>query len=102
MTLTIGMKLMRIKIYYNKNLKMSDGKLAAQCCHVARELGRMQGSTGDHETVVVLGLSATKFDEMIKILHEGTDKHYIQVDSGRTEVPENTITACGYIVMDEE
>lgn len=92
---------MRIKIYYNKNLKMSDGKLAAQCCHVARELGRMQGSTGDHETVVVLGLSATKFNEMLEKLIDH-DKHYIQSDSGRTEVPENTITACGYIVMDDE
>lgn len=73
---------------------MSPGKLAAQCAHVSREIGRMRESS-ESDTIVVLGLSKAKFDEMC--LDIKTRKHYyIQVDSGRTEVEPNTPTACGF------
>ena len=31
---------MKIVCYYNKNLKMSEGKIAAQVGHVCKELGK--------------------------------------------------------------
>jgi len=87
---------MKFKIYYNKNLKMSEGKLAAQVAHVSKELGRMTESIPQEDVIVVLGLSATKFKETLDKL--GGHKYYwYQKDNGLTEVPEGTVTACGFV-----
>lgn len=87
---------MKFKIYYNKNLKMSEGKLAAQVAHVSKELGRITQSNPREDVIVVLGLSATKFKETLDKL--GDYKYsWFQEDNGLTEVPEGTITACGFV-----
>ena len=81
---------MKFKIYYNKNLKMSEGKLAAQVAHVSKELGRLTESVPQQDVIVVLGLSATKFKETLDKL--GDYKHsWYQSDNGLTEVPEGTV-----------
>ena len=87
---------MKFKIYYNKNLKMSEGKLAAQVAHVSKQLGRMTESIPQEDVIVVLGLSATKFKETLDRLID--HKYYwYQKDNGLTEVPEGTITVCGFV-----
>ena len=87
---------MKFKIYYNKNLKMSEGKLAAQVAHVSKELGRMTQSNPREDVIIVLGLSATKFKATIDNL---VDYQYswFQQDNGLTEVPAGTITTCGFV-----
>lgn len=75
---------------------MSDGKLAAQVGHVMKELGRMTQSVPQEDVVVVLGLSATKFNEMLDKLN--TYKYsYCQTDNGLTEVPAGTKTVLGFV-----
>lgn len=87
---------LRFKIYYNKNLKMSDVKLAAQVGHVMKELGRTTQSVPQEDVIVVLGLSATKFNEMIDKLNN-YKYNYCQIDNGLTEVPAGTKTVCGFV-----
>lgn len=87
---------MKFKIYYNKNLKMSDGKLAAQVGHVMKELGRMTQSIPQEDVIVVLGLSATKFNEMLDKPKDYSYSYY-QTDNGLTEVPAGTKTVCGFV-----
>ena len=87
---------MKFKIYYNKNLKMSEGKLAAQVAHVSKELGRMAESNPREDVIVVLGLSATKFKETLDKLGDYKYSWY-QSDNGLTEVPAGTITTCGFV-----
>lgn len=75
---------------------MSDGKLAAQVGHVTKELGRMTQSIPQEDVIVVLGLSTTKFNEMLDKLN--TYKYsYYQIDKGLTEVPAGTKTVCGFV-----
>lgn len=90
---------MRIVCYYNKNLKMSDGKLAAQIGHVMYQVGQVFSKnpiTGN--TIIVLGLRQNKFISTLKNLKEN-DPLYLfeQKDLGLTEVSKGTVTAFGYI-----
>lgn len=95
---------MKIVVYYNKNLKMSTGKIAAQVGHVCKELGKKDylsffQKSDDSDTIVVLGLRKNKFIEKLKQSHsEYKDKFfYMQIDKGLTEVEIGTLTAFGYI-----
>lgn len=88
---------MKFKLYYNKNLKMSEGKLSAQCSHVAKELGRMTQSVPQEDVIIVLGLSYTKFKEKVDELIYSNNLVWFQVDNGLTEVPEGTMTVCGFV-----
>lgn len=98
---------MKIVCYFNKNLKMSEGKLAAQVGHVCKELARKVQYTllaeedPKKDVIVVLGLRNNKFQEKLKELREGVDNymkiHYEQIDLGLTEVQEGTTTVVGYI-----
>lgn len=88
---------MRIKILYRKNLRMSENKLAAQCGHVAKELGRMLPSNARQDTIIVLGVSDKKFKELaLQHQTEGV-LWYQQEDTGLTEVEAGTITCFGYV-----
>lgn len=88
---------MRIKIYYRKNLKMSEGKVASQVAHVAKELGRLEYSIASEDVIIVLGVSDTKYKELSLNYQTETFDWYEQVDKGITEVLEDTPTAFGYI-----
>lgn len=88
---------MRMKLYYNKNLQMSPQKLAAQVGHVCKELGRMcPNTTPEDDSIVVLMASATKFDALLVEMLDHPF-HYVQVDTGKTEVPAGTKTVLGWI-----
>lgn len=87
---------MKIICYYNKNLKMSEGKLASQVGHVCKELGRKIISNAQEDIIVVLGLRFNKFKEELEKVKEQNFYH-IQKDLGLTEVQKSTITSFGYI-----
>jgi len=80
---------MKIKAIYIRNLKMSEGKVAAQIAHAVKNLGE----TPKDCDIVVLKVSKTKFDEHILEHPEA----YIQVDKGLSEVKANTTTAAAWI-----
>jgi peptidyl-tRNA hydrolase len=78
---------MKLKILYRKNLKMSPGKIAAQCVHAA---------TGLHHddygmSVVVLAVSDKKFQD----LPPGSGCFLVR-DAGHTEVEPGTPTCIAY------
>jgi peptidyl-tRNA hydrolase len=79
---------MRIKAIYKRNLKMTEGKVAAQIAHAVKNLG----VTPVDCNIVVLKVSNKKFNE----LTEATDC-YIQTDKGLTEVEGGTQTAAAWI-----
>jgi peptidyl-tRNA hydrolase len=74
---------MKLKIYYRRNLKMSPGKLAAQCVHAATGMGHTDYSM----PVVVLSASDVKFRE--KSVVNGT---FTVFDAGHTELDPGTAT----------
>ncbi len=79
---------MTIKAIYRKNLKMSEGKIAAQVAHAVKNLGQ----TPTDCNIVVLGVSDKKFGELVL-----EKECYIQTDKGLTEVAPHTMTAAAWI-----
>jgi len=79
---------MRIKAIYRKNLKMSEGKVAAQVAHAVKNLG----PSPIDSTIIVLKVSDKKFFEMI-----AEQDCYVQVDLGYSEVEPDTATAAAWI-----
>ncbi|AHK11201.1 peptidyl-tRNA hydrolase [Shewanella sp. phage 1/4] len=77
---------MIIKCYYDKTLKMSAGKLAAQVGHVVANMVTNLAPS----KIIVLEASHNKFIGLCK------DSEYVQHDVGLTEVVEGTPTVCGY------
>tara|TARA_R110000851_G_C12646783_1_gene519709 strand:- start:141 stop:389 length:249 start_codon:yes stop_codon:yes gene_type:complete len=79
---------MRIKAIYIKNLKMSEGKVAAQVSHAVKNLG----ITPIDSDIIVLAVSRKKFSELIT-----ENDCYVQTDKGLTEVEQGTQTAAAWI-----
>ena len=82
---------MRIKAIYKKNLKMSEGKVAAQIAHAVKNLG----ITPIDCDIIVLKVSDKKFDELIS-----ENDCYVQIDKGFTEVEAGTKTAAAWIIKE--
>lgn len=102
---------MSIKCIYRKNLKMSEGKLAAQVAHAVKNLGL----TPTDCDIIVLGVSDKKFDEKVaelslqfkdylmdETLTKKFIRHYIQTDKGLTEVPKGATTAVAWIESEQK
>jgi len=79
---------MKIKAIYRKNLKMTEGKVAAQVAHAVKNLG----ITPVDCDIIVLKVSDKKFEELI--LEKDC---YVQIDKGLTEVESGTKTAAAWI-----
>ena len=79
---------MRIKAIYIKNLKMSEGKVAAQVAHAVKNLGL----TPVDSDIIVLAVSRKKFSELIE-----ENDCYVQTDKGLTEVEQGTQTSAAWI-----
>lgn len=77
------------KLHYDKTLRMSEGKLAAQVGHVVAHLTLKQGNVPSK--IIVLEASHTKFESYCK------SADYVQRDMGLTEVKEGTATVCGSV-----
>lgn len=86
---------MRIKAIYRKNLKMSEGKVAAQVAHAVKNLG----FTPIDCDIIVLKVSDKKFNELI--IDAKANAYYgqfwLQKDKGLTEVEQGTATAAAWI-----
>ena len=84
---------MKIKVIYRKNLKMTEGKVAAQVAHAVKNLG----ATPADCDIIVLKVSDKKFNE----LTEEYSDCYIQVDKGLTQVVRGTPTAAAWIEKEQ-
>lgn len=85
---------MKIKAIYRKNLKMSEGKVAAQVAHAVSNLHIVDKDT----TIVVLGVSDKKFNELLSFYeNRQLFPTYVQVDKGLTEVKSGTRTAAAWV-----
>lgn len=84
---------MRIKVLYPRNLRMSEGKVAAQVAHAVKNLG----DTPVDCSIVVLKASTTKMISMEEVLMNSDFRYYLQKDLGLTEVPAGTPTALAWI-----
>jgi len=95
----------RIKLLVRKNLKMSPGKIAAQCVHAALGLNEMYENKsycydvlGPELSVVVLEVSDAKFQEAKLVSRAGP--YYLVQDAGFTEVAPNTETVLAFLEPD--
>lgn len=84
-----------IRVYYNKTLGMSDGKVAAQCCHAVAGVVAQIGYDRDTK-IIILGARATKFFDLYDQQKLSTSV-YMQVDLGYNEVEAGEHTAFAYL-----
>lgn len=80
---------MRIQVRYRKSLKMTPGKLASQCFHLAVQMG----VTDKECDVIVLCVGDDSFNRMI----ECNDSIEVFHDAGKTEVEEGCATVLGWV-----
>lgn len=82
----------RLKILYRKNLKMTPGKIAAQCVHAAIGLG----ANDPMMSVIVLGVSNRVFENHKGLAAVNNWPSYIVKDLGYTEVEPGTETCVAF------
>lgn len=80
---------MNIKVFYRRNLKMSEGKLAAQVGHCIANMAMKYENFDLPHKIVVLKASDAKFEEL------KSSADHVQVDLGYTEVDPDTETVLG-------
>lgn len=80
---------MKVNIRYNKNLKMSEGKIAAQVAHLIIHMGI---TDEDCDIVVLMAYNST-----FKRLCKQVPNVHIFYDAGKTEVDRGTATVLGWI-----
>ncbi len=79
---------MRVKAIYRKNLKLTEGKVAAQISHAVIGLGINDPLC----TIIVLSVRDRKFFDLISLKN-----CYVHYDYGYTQVEENEPTAAAWI-----
>ena len=91
-----------IYIIVRKDLKMSKGKISAQCGHAVQDLvlnspkNILKEYINNGNPKVILG--ASNLEELLSYQDECQDEkipHVLIVDEGRTQIPENTPTVLG-------
>lgn len=93
---------MRVKAIYRKNLKMSEGKIAAQVAHAVKGLFVNEDVGYDADeilncNIIVLGVSNKKFNDYIQESIDDDWDIFVQLDKGLTEVEAGTETAAAWI-----
>lgn len=93
---------LRIYILVRKDLKMSAGKIGAQCGHAVQHL-ILNGSKGlitdyvnSASPKIILKVDSL---EQLEVIEKALQSQHITtvkiVDAGRTQIPENTVTVLG-------
>lgn len=80
---------MKLQIRYNKNLKMSEGKIASQVAHLIIQMG----ITDKECDIVVLMAYNSTFKRLCKQVHNV----HIFYDAGKTEVEQSAATVLGWV-----
>jgi hypothetical protein len=82
-----------IKVFYNKTLNMSAGKIASQCCHAVAGLVAQMGYDNNMR-IVILGKRATAFFNLYNSIETAK---YMQIDLGFNEVEKDSQTSFAYL-----
>lgn len=98
----------RIKLLVRKNLKMSSGKIAAQCVHAALGLNEEAAKEYPYElyclspmlSVIVLQVSDAKFKEAKQAMVQTQTPFYVVADAGFTEIAAGTETVIAFMEED--
>ena len=85
-----------IKVYYDKTLGMSEGKITSQCCHAVSGLVAQIGYDRDTK-IIILGAMAAKFFGLYESLVDTETPVYMQTDLGFNEVQVGSNTAFAYL-----
>lgn len=86
---------MIVKVYYNKTLEMSTGKVASQVAHAVTELLYRDDSIPDK--IIVLESRLSKMQDKIKEGKEDGLWISEQYDKDLTEVESGTLTAVAWV-----
>lgn len=99
---------MKQVIIIRKDLNMSPGKAAAQCCHASLTAYKRSHSSDPYETYQWYAGSQTKViltvdnEEELLAIHTAIsidpflcERIHLIVDEGRTEIPKDSVTALG-------